>query len=304
MNETLPMMADARVQSSLAGGTAEVLLWWTHTPTLPNERLGVIGGFKATGAAAAADALAQAEESLRAQGCTLAVGPMDGNTWRRYRFVTEPGAEPAFFMEPVNSAEWPAWWQAAGFTPLAQYYSAASDNLEPVDRRIGEVAARVRAAGISLRPIDPALFEEELGRIYDVSVVAFQENYLYTPLPRADFIAQYRAVQPIMLPELVCLAEKAGRTVGYMFAVPDQAQAQRGEPITNVIMKTIAVLPEMGGMGLGGLLFSEVHAAAKRRGFKRAIHALMHETNKSRRMSAHYARLIRRYTLFARRLPA
>jgi len=37
-------------------------------------------------------------------------------------------------------------------------------------------------------------------------------------------------------------------------------------------------------------------------GFTRAIHALMHETNKSRNLSARYARTIRRYTLFSKRL--
>ncbi len=302
MNDPLPMMADARIQSAIAGGTAEALLWWTRPPALAGGRLGVIGGFSATGAGATADLLGQAAAALRAHGCTQAIGPMDGNTWRRYRFVTEPGVEPVFFLEPSNPAEWPVWWEAAGFSPLAQYYSAATDHLEPTDPRIDNAATRIRAEGIALRPIDPAQFEAELERIYDVSVVAFQENYLYTPLSRADFIAQYRAVQPIIRPELVCLAERAGRTVGYMFALPDQNQAQRGGPMTNVVMKTLAVLPELGGIGLGGLLVSEVHAAARRLGFKRAIHALMHETNKSRRISAHYARIIRRYTLYAKPL--
>lgn len=302
MSGELPMKADERVQADRAGGAAAALLWWRQVPALPGERLGVIGGFQATGAAAAAMVLERACVVLRAKDCTLAVGPMDGNTWRRYRLVTEAGDEPPFFLEPTNPAEWPAWWQTAGFGPLAEYCSAATDDLEPRDPRLAETAARVRAAGIVLRPLDPAQFEAELGRIYGVSVGSFQENYLYTPLPREDFIAQYHAVQPLVRPELVRLAEREGRTVGYMFALPDQAQAQRGQPVTNVIMKTIAVLPECGGLGLGGLMFAEVHAAARRLGFKRAIHALMHETNKSRRMSAHYARIIRRYTLFSRRL--
>lgn len=302
MSGELPMNANERVQSECAGGTATALLWWTQVPGLPGERLGVIGGFQATGAEAAAKVLEQSCAVLRANGCTLAVGPMDGNTWRRYRWVTERGTEPVFFLEPTNPPEWPGWWQAAGFGSLAEYYSAASDDLETRDARLSEAAARVRDAGIVLRALDPTQFETELDRIYDVSVVSFQENYLYTPLPRADFIAQYRAVQPLVRPELVRLAERAGKTVGYMFALPDQAQKQRDEPATNVIMKTIAVLPECGGLGLGGLMFAEVHAAAKELGFKRAIHALMHETNKSRKMSAHYAKIIRRYTLFSRRL--
>lgn len=302
MNPTLPMQADDRLTAERHGGTAELLLWWTHVPALAGEKLGVIGGFGASGEAAAREALDQACNRLRAKGCTLAVGPMDGNTWRRYRFVTENGNEPPFFLEPTNPPEWPDWWQAEGFAPLAHYYSAVTDDLEPHDPRLAAVAARVRAEGITLRPLDSARFDAELDRIFDVSVASFRENYLYTPLPRADFVAQYRAVRELVRPELVRLAERGGETVGFMFAIPDQAQARRGEAVTNVIMKTIAVRPECGGMGLGGLMLAEVHAAARTLGFKRAIHALMHETNKSRRMSAHYARIMRRYTLFARRL--
>jgi hypothetical protein len=37
-------------------------------------------------------------------------------------------------------------------------------------------------------------------------------------------------------------------------------------------------------------------------GFRRAIHALMHETNVSRRLSDRYARTMRRYALFSRPL--
>jgi L-amino acid N-acyltransferase YncA len=302
MNPSLQMQADERLTAQRDDCTAELLLWWTHVPELPGEKLGAIGGFSASGEAATRDALEQACNRLRAQGCTLAVGPMDGNTWRRYRFVTEGSDEPPFCLEPTNPPAWSDWWQAAGFAPLAQYYSAVTDDLEPHDPRLAEVAERVRSAGITLRPLDPAKFEEELDRIYDVSVGSFHENYLYTPLPRADFVAQYRAVRALVRPELVRMAARGGETVGYMFAIPDQAQAARGEPVTNVIMKTIAVRPDCAGMGLGGLMFAEVHAAGRELGFRRAIHALMHETNKSRRMSAHYGRIIRRYTLFARRL--
>lgn len=302
MNDALPLGADARVAATAGDGEAEALLWWRAAPPLAVERLGVVGGFRATGAAAAAEVLARAGERLRAEGCTLAVGPMDGNTWRRYRFVTEAGDEAAFLLEPANPPEWPAWWRAAGFAPLAEYFSTVADDLTARDERLGGVAARMAAAGVTMRPLDPARYEEELGRIYEVSAVSFRENYLYTPLPREEFIGQYRALQAKVRPEHVLLAEHAGRPVGYVFAIPDLAQAQRGEPVTTLIVKTLAVLPSRAYAGLGALLLGEVHAAGARLGLRRAIHALMHESNRSRNLSAHYARTIRRYALFSRRL--
>ncbi|MFA6287686.1 MAG: GNAT family N-acetyltransferase [Opitutaceae bacterium] len=295
---TPEMGEDLRLQT----GGAEAWLWWTQVPTLAGERLGVIGKFSADSSEASAAVLAQACDVLRGRGCTLAVGPMNGNTWRSYRLVTEAGEEPPFLLEPVNPEEWPGWWRAAGFEPLAEYYSTATEDLAARDPRLDSVAARMTAAGVTIRPLDPAHFEEELGRIYDVSVVSFQANYLYTPLPQEAFFAQYRAIRSQVRPELVLLAEQAGGPVGYVFTVPDYAQAKRGLPVTTCIVKTLAVLPGRAYAGLGALLLGEVHEAARRLGFTRAIHALMHETNQSRNLSAHYAKTIRRYTLFSKRL--
>lgn len=290
-------------ETDAAGATvAEAALWWTQVPALAGERLGVIGGFSATSGPAASAVLVRAETELAARGCTLAVGPMDGNTWRRYRLVTDPGDEPLFFLEPGNPADWPGWWRAAGYAPLAEYYSTATDDLLAQDARLPGVAARMAAAGVTIRPLAPAQFEAELTRIYEVSVVSFQENYLYTPLPKEAFFAQYRAIQSRVRPELVLLAEQGGWPVGYVFATPDFAQAQRGAAMTTVIVKTLAVLPGRAYAGLGALLLGAVHGAARNLGFTRAIHALMHENNRSRNLSAHYARTIRRYALFAKRL--
>ena len=294
----MDMGEDLRLQE----GGAEVSLWWTQVPPMEGERPGVIGRFSAGTGEETSALLVRACEELKAHGCTVAVGPMNGNTWRSYRLVTEAGDEPPFLLEPVNPPEWPAWWRASGFGPLAEYYSSATEDLVTRDARVDGVAARMTAAGVMVRAFRLAEFEEELERIYEVSVVSFQSNYLYTPLPKEAFLAQYRAIQARVRPELVLFAEQAGRPVGYVFAVPDYAQAARGEKVTTVIVKTLAVLPGRQHAGLGAWLLAEVHAAAREQGFARAIHALMHETNKSRNLSAHYAKTIRRYTLFAKRL--
>ena len=293
---------DLQLVRSGDAGRAEAWLWWSRVPELAGEKLGLIGRFSADSAAAAAEILGAAEAALRQHGCTRAVGPMDGSTWRAYRWVTEPGREPPFQLEPNQPATWPKWWQETGYTALAEYYSTATDDLTIRDQRLDAVARRMKAARVTIRPLNPTAFEAELGRIYDVSVVSFQDAFLYTPLPLPDFVAQYRAVQERVRPEIVLLAEQGDRPVGYFFALPDYAQAQRGEKVNSIIVKTLAVRPGRTWAGLGALLLGEVHAAAYSLGYTRAIHALMHETNTSRALSAHYARTILRYTLFSKPL--
>ena len=89
-----------------------------------------------------------------------------------------------------------------------------------------------------------------------------------------------------------------------MFALPDLLQARRGGAIDTVILKTVAVDPAMGGMGLGGVLMDLVQRHARGMGFRRAIHALIFETNVSRKISDRSARTFRRYALFSKQLPA
>jgi GNAT superfamily N-acetyltransferase len=99
------------------------------------------------------------------------------------------------------------------------------------------------------------------------------------------------------------LAETSeGRLVGVAFLVPDHRQAARGEAVNTVVVKTLAVHPDVAGQGLGGWLLAEAQWEARQQGYIQGIHALMHETNRSRKISRHYGTLLRRYTLFGREL--
>lgn len=281
---------------------ARCSLWWSRAPLHETHRVGLIGHYAALDDAAAAPLLQRACALLTERGCTMAVGPMDGNTWQSYRLLTERGTEPVFFLEPDNPDSWPQHFTLNGFTPLAQYYSALVTDLSLADPRLSEIAERMNALGVVLRPLRADDFVNEMARIYAVSEISFQRNFLYTPIPCDEFIAQYAVIRPHVQPDLVLLAEHAARPVGFVFALPDLTQARRGENINTAIIKTVAVLPEARFKGLGSLLVARSHIIAREAGFRRVIHALMHEDNRSRNISAHYARPLRRYTLYARSL--
>lgn len=283
---------------------ARCSLWWSATPALSQQRVGLVGHYGARDASAAVTLLEHACRELGAHGCTMAIGPMDGSTWRRYRLLTERGSEPAFFLEPDNPDEWPAQFAAAGFAAVATYSSALADDLAAEDPRLAATAKRLEDAGVRIRPLDLAQAEDELRGIHRLSLASFRANYLYTPIGEAEFLDLYRPILPFVRPELVLLAEWGGALAGFLFAVPDMLQAQRGEALDTVILKSMAVLPERTGVGLGGFLIARAHAAARALGFRRAIHALMHDANRSRIISGRYARVVRRYTLFGRVLTA
>jgi len=282
---------------------ARCSLWWTSTPTFRGDRLGFIGHYAARDAAAARTLLAQALATLSTAGCALAVAPIDGSTWRRYRFITERGSEPLFLLEPDNQDEWPAHFIDQRFTPLACYQSAVTTELTRHNARLDGIAARMTRAGVIIRPLDPSRVDEELRRIYAVTVASFRRSFLFEPLEEAAFIEEYRPILQYVEPAVVLLAEQRGCPVGFVFAVPDWLQRPRGGRIDTIIVKTVAVVPGRSYAGLGQLLASRCEHAAAGLGFGRAIHALMLDAGPSRNISERYAQTIRRYTLFARALP-
>lgn len=282
--------------------TGRCSCWWTRAPVLPGERVGAIGHFAVSDRSAGVALLTAACDRLGAAGCTLAVGPMDGNTWRRYRFVTERGTEPPFFLEPDNPDDWPDDWRQAGFAPIASYSSALNEDLGRDDPRIASARARLESAGVAIRSLDTSDADADLRRMFVLSLESFSRNFLYTPIDESEFMEQNRAVLPVVQPDLVLLAEREGELAGFLFAVPDVLQQRRGRAIDTIVIKTVAVAHGHGHAGLGSVLVASAHATARRLGFTRAIHALMHEQNVSQNISRRYARPIRRYQLFARRL--
>ncbi len=260
-----------------------------------------IGCYEAADQAAGIAVLRRAMQDASEWGAGEVVGPMDGSTWRRYRFIVQRGDRPAFLLEPDNPDRYPEDWRAAGFEPIAHYVSSWCADASRRDPRLDRVRQRIDQAGVRLRPFDVDHFDAELRAIHEMSLVAFAENYLYRPIGLEAFVAMYEPLRALIVPESVQLAELDGQLVGYAFTIPDMAMAERGQAIDTLIVKTVAVKAGREFAGLGQLLMEEAQLAGHRQGYRHAIHALMHEANVSTRMSWHYAIPFRRYALYGQR---
>ncbi len=87
-----------------------------------------------------------------------------------------------------------------------------------------------------------------------------------------------------------------------MFAYPaPPADADSGP---RLVLKTLAVQPQLRRLGLGKLLVERANWAARQTGYAQVIHALMQDDNVSARLRAEHTRVFRRYTLFVRDLEA
>jgi GNAT superfamily N-acetyltransferase len=295
--------SDARVFLTDSDGLAiaHAALWWRETPVMDGSRIGAIGGFAARDEQAAKHLLHGAEDSLRDAGCRIAVGPMNGNTWRRHRYVTESDGRGPFLLEPRNPDEYPDWWRRAGFGELSRYSSSVIelDGQTTVEPWLEE---RLESSGLAIRPLDPNHYDDDLRRIHAISLRSFTANFLYTPLEEADVLEAYRKVRGQVDPDFVRIAERAGAPCGFVFAIRDLEAVARGETPA-LIVKTLAVDPDSRSTGLGSLLVDQVQRIGFDKGYREAIHAMQYHTNTSLKITARCkGRVFRRYALFSKPL--
>ncbi len=276
-------------------------LWWKDVPSLHGQSVGAIGGFAAINAAAAKTILTASTEKLKEIGCHTAIGPMNGNTWRKHRFLIETDDRGPFLLEPRNPSDYPDWWQQAGFTALSHYSSSAMP-LDGEETIPPTLLQRLERSGLVIQKIDLTNYDKELRAIHAVSLKSFAENFLYTPLVEEEFLSSYRKVRDRVDPDFVLIARKNSIPCGFAFGIPDLEAAARGEKPA-LIVKTLAVDPDARCPGLGSLLVEQLHHAAFAKGYTEAIHALQHESNSSLKITGrHQGHKFRRYALFSKLL--
>jgi hypothetical protein len=283
---------------------ADASLWATRPLRYAGLRAGIIGRYSAAERDAAAVLLAHAVERLRLAGCRYAIGPMDGDTWHGYRLVTDAGSEPPFFLEPANPVGYVDDFRRGGFATIEGYHSTLVTDLGAPDPRAERLAARFSGDGVTVRTIEMERFEDEIGALHALSLRAFANNVLYRPVDAETALALYAPLRPCIDPRFCLIAEDAGAIVGFVFAVPDVAQLRRTGTVDTVIVKTLARSPDRRYVGLGVLLADMIRERIHAAGYRRAIHALMHDANVSAAQSAKSARVVRRYALFGKEIAA
>lgn len=261
-------------------------------PSWDGHRTAAVGGFRCDSAEAGTALLGRIAETLRTEGFAAMIGPMDGDTWHRYRVVSESDGSPPFVMEPVSGAHDLAAFTDAGFAPISSYVSTRT-SLEAAIAPGDPVALD----GVAVTHWDGHDADGMIGRLFDLSAVSFSRNAFFKPITKTDFLKLYEPVLPAIEPRFVLFAhDTAGNLVGFLFGLPNRAEGARPH---SAILKTYA----SGRRGVGRLLADRFHRTARELGFSDAIHALMHVDNVSlERSGRHAAQVFRRYALMGRLL--
>jgi len=281
---------------------ARCSIWWRETAIVDDKRIGAIGHYAADGVASAGVLLNHACRELKIRQCGVALGPMDGNTWRNYRLITVRGPAKPFFLEPDNPDEWPTHFESTGFSNYLNYVSEINPNFPGRQPELGNLRDKFAELKVTIEPLDMNCPASDLQGLYEVVSEAFAASPLYTPLGFENFVSLYAPLLTTVDPRLMLIARHEGRVVGFVFAPPDYLQSTNPEEIDTIVIKTIAILPRKEYSGLGRVLIVDMLKNAEAMGYCQAVSALMHTQNRSQQISADCAGPMRRYALFGRKL--
>ena len=281
---------------------ARCSIWWRDTANVNGSTTGAIGHYAAMDAEYGEAVLQYACRELKNRRCDIAVGPLDGNTWRRYRFITERGDAKPFFLEPDNPDEWPLHFGSVGFATLAHYVSEINPDMANRQPELGSLREKFAGLGVQIDPVDIENPVDDMAGIYKVVCESFRNAFMYTPLDIDGYCSMYEPLLAQVDPRLMLVAKQHGEVVGFILAPPDYLQQTYQGTIDAIVLKTVAVLPRKEYSGLGRVLIVDLLKNAVDMGFTTAISALMHVENRSQKISSKCAGPMRAYALFAREL--
>jgi hypothetical protein len=195
---------DALVLAHMGGGTGQ----W--------------GMFEALDGEAAAALIATAEDWLRAQGMTRALGPISLSIWDEPGLEIEGFAEPPTAMMGHHRPEYAGWIEAAGYAKAKDLLTYEVDIAHWQDERIDRlIAAGEKNPRIRIRQVDKSRFAEEARVILNLLNDAWSSNWGYVPLTESEIAYAGKKLKPIIYNELVRVAEYDGEPVAFMITLPD-----------------------------------------------------------------------------------
>jgi hypothetical protein len=190
--------------------------------------IGQWGMFEAADGEVARELIHRAEAWLRGRDMTRAMGPFSLSIWDEPGLLIKGHDHPPMVMMGHNKPEYEAWVEAAGYVKakdLVTYDLEVSAPFPPLVERI--VQAGEKNPRIRIRRTVKKQFEEEARLLLGILNDAWSENWGFIPLTEAEIAYAGKKLKPIVLEDMILVAEYDGEPVAFMMALPDINQFLR-----------------------------------------------------------------------------
>jgi GNAT superfamily N-acetyltransferase len=190
------------------------------------DRVGFFGFFESIDEQAVADALVTAAADwCRARGHDVLRGPASFSVNDECGLLVDGFETSPTLMMPHNPRYYMRLIENAGFTKakdLWVYQGGSEDRYIPVPDRLARGTELIRQRqGIVLRALDLSDFKGEVERIKQLYNAAWEKNWGFVPMTEHEIDHLAEQFKPVVVPELVPMAEKDGKLIGFGIALPD-----------------------------------------------------------------------------------
>jgi hypothetical protein len=191
---------------------------------------------------------------------------------------------PPVIMMPHNPRYYVALTEGAGFRKVKDLIAFQSTGTEMPPRLVRGASIAARRQGITLRMLDMKRFDEEVNRVKQLYNRAWERNWGFVPLTDAEIDHLAKQLKPVVVPEIVCFAERAGETIGFGIALPDLNVALKHNPsgrmfpgilnvlwharkIARVRVLLLGVLKEYRASGVDALMYHWIWTRGTAKGY-------------------------------------
>ncbi len=194
-----------------------------------NEAIGFFGFFESVdNPRVAAELLAAAEQWVYERGMQQIRGPMNFSTNENCGLLVDGFEHPPAVMMPYNPSYYAQLLAAAGYAKARDLLAYLIEDPTKTPERLARGVGRLqRAQGITIRPINLRQLREETELISEIYNSAWEHNWSFVPMTKAEFNYLARQLRQVGDPNLCLIAEVKGEPVGFALALPDYNQALR-----------------------------------------------------------------------------
>ncbi|MBN9789300.1 N-acetyltransferase [Pseudonocardia sp. TMWB2A] len=170
----------------------------------------------------AAALIAKAEDWLRGEGMTRALGPISISIWDEPGLLVEGFNTPPTVMMGHNDPAYGGWIERAGYSGVQDLYTYAL----PIENGFPELVNRIVAMGeksgkIRIRHVDKSRFNEEAALIMAILNNAWSDNWGFVPMTDREIAYAGKKLKPLVYEDLIRIAEVDGEPVAFMMTLPD-----------------------------------------------------------------------------------
>jgi len=237
-----------------------------------HDKIGFYGFFESINDQSVANALWDAAAGwLRGRGFDTMRGPMSPSVNDECGLLVDGFSTPPTLMMPHNPPYYVTLHEQYGFQKAKDLLAYEGSGDGPPERLV-RIAKRVaERAGITLRALNMKRFTQEVELVKALYNKAWEKNWGFVPLTEAEIDHLAKQLKPIVVPDLVVFAERAGVALkhnpsGRLFPGILKVLWYAGKTNRARVL-LLGVIPEYRGRGIDGLMYDWIWTHGVKKGY-------------------------------------